>query len=604
MRADGWNRIPLIRMTNVNLLPKPGMSLDEIVADTDDGLYLASNRSWSIDDRRLNFQFATEVAYEIKGGKKGRLFKNPTYTGITYEFWRSCDAVGDERSYVMLGTPNCGKGEPGQTGHVGHAVPGRPVPRRPGRGRQVVSRDAASARGRSPMIDDRAERRAGPRRGGARPRARRRRDRGRGARHGRRLGADPLRQQRDPPERRRDERRRSTCASSIGRRVGVASTDRTDDEGLRRLAESATAIARVVEELEDWGGLPGPTEIRDVAGRVQPGDRRREPGVPRRGGPRRHRRGRRRRGHGLRLVRDRHRDRSRSPIRTAPAQPGRGRRRSSSRSRWARTAGPATPRRPRSTPRPSTRPRSAARPPSKARATANAVAIEPGDYPVVLEEYAVVDLLDMLGYLGFSALAVQEERSFVEPGKRIGSDLVTIVDDGYDPAGLPLSFDFEGVAKQRVPLVEAGVCRDVVYDAQTAARDGVRVDRPRPARPRTRGARSRSTWSWRPGTTSREELIGGLDRGLLVTRFHYTNPVHPKLAIVTGMTRDGTFLVEGGKIVGAGPEPALHAELPRRAGRDVGGRRASARRSRGSSAGCVVPAVRIDGWTFTGTTEH
>jgi TldD protein len=124
MRADGWNRIPLIRMTNINLLPQPGMSLDEIVADTDDGLYLASNRSWSIDDRRLNFQFATEVAYEIKGGKKGRLFKNPTYTGITYEFWRSCDAVGDERSFVMLGTPNCGKGEPGQVGHVGHAVPG------------------------------------------------------------------------------------------------------------------------------------------------------------------------------------------------------------------------------------------------------------------------------------------------------------------------------------------------------------------------------------------------------------------------------------------------------------------------------------------------
>jgi TldD protein len=124
MRADGWNRIPLIRMTNVNMLPVPGMSLDEIVADTDDGLYLASNRSWSIDDRRLNFQFSTEVAYEIKGGKKGRLLKNATYTGITYEFWRSCDAVGDERSFVMLGTPNCGKGEPVQTAHVGHAVSG------------------------------------------------------------------------------------------------------------------------------------------------------------------------------------------------------------------------------------------------------------------------------------------------------------------------------------------------------------------------------------------------------------------------------------------------------------------------------------------------
>ena len=124
MRADGWNRIPLIRMTNVNLLPQPGMSLDEIVADTDDGLYLKSNRSWSIDDRRLNFQFATEVGREIKGGKLGRLLKNPTYTGITYEFWRSCDAVGDERSWVLQGTPNCGKGEPGQIGHVGHGVSG------------------------------------------------------------------------------------------------------------------------------------------------------------------------------------------------------------------------------------------------------------------------------------------------------------------------------------------------------------------------------------------------------------------------------------------------------------------------------------------------
>lgn len=124
MRADGWDRIPLIRMTNVNLLPKPGMSLEEIIADTDDGLYLHTNRSWSIDDRRLNFQFATEVAWEIRGGRLGRIYKNPIYTGITYEFWRSCDAVADERSYRMLGTPNCGKGEPDQAAHVGHGVSG------------------------------------------------------------------------------------------------------------------------------------------------------------------------------------------------------------------------------------------------------------------------------------------------------------------------------------------------------------------------------------------------------------------------------------------------------------------------------------------------
>ncbi|HEY6570987.1 MAG TPA: TldD/PmbA family protein [Candidatus Limnocylindrales bacterium] len=124
MRADGWNRIPLIRMTNVNLLPRDGMSFDDIIADTDDGLMFETNRSWSIDDRRLNFQFATEVCREIKGGKPGKLYRNGTYTGITYELWRSMDAIGDASSWRMWGTPNCGKGEPGQTGHVGHGVSG------------------------------------------------------------------------------------------------------------------------------------------------------------------------------------------------------------------------------------------------------------------------------------------------------------------------------------------------------------------------------------------------------------------------------------------------------------------------------------------------
>ena len=124
MRADGWGRIPLIRMTNVSLLPRDGMTLAQIIEDTDDGLYLVTNRSWSIDDRRLNFQFATELAYEVKDGKLGRMLKNPTYTGITPEFWRSCDAVADASSYRMFGTPNCGKGEPGQVGHVGHGVSG------------------------------------------------------------------------------------------------------------------------------------------------------------------------------------------------------------------------------------------------------------------------------------------------------------------------------------------------------------------------------------------------------------------------------------------------------------------------------------------------
>ena len=123
-RADGYDRIPLIRMTNVSLMPVPGMTLAQIVEDTDDGIYFASNRSWSIDDRRLNFQFATEVAREIRGGRLGRLYRNATYTGSTPEFWRSCDAVADASSWQLLGVPNCGKGEPGQVAFVSHGASG------------------------------------------------------------------------------------------------------------------------------------------------------------------------------------------------------------------------------------------------------------------------------------------------------------------------------------------------------------------------------------------------------------------------------------------------------------------------------------------------
>ena len=121
MRASGWHAIPLIRMTNVNLLPG-AWDFDALVADTDDGLLMTTNRSWSIDDKRLNFQFGCEIAREIKGGKLGRVYRNPTYTGITPEFWGSCDAVCSPRHWNMWGTPNCGKGEPTQTAHVGHGT--------------------------------------------------------------------------------------------------------------------------------------------------------------------------------------------------------------------------------------------------------------------------------------------------------------------------------------------------------------------------------------------------------------------------------------------------------------------------------------------------
>ncbi len=125
MRADGWNRIPLIRMTNINL--EPGTwEFDDLIADTEDGIYMAVNKSWSIDDKRLNFQFGTQLAYEIKQGKLGRMLKNATYTGITSEFWRSCDAICSEKYWHIWGLPNCGKGEPMQAAHVAHgAAPAR-----------------------------------------------------------------------------------------------------------------------------------------------------------------------------------------------------------------------------------------------------------------------------------------------------------------------------------------------------------------------------------------------------------------------------------------------------------------------------------------------
>lgn len=125
MRASSWNRIPLIRMTNVSL--EPGVwDLDHLIADTEEGIYMETNRSWSIDDKRYNFQFGTEIGYEIKNGKLGRMLRNPTYTGITPEFWNSCDAVCNENHWVMYGTPNCGKGQPGQVAHTGHgAAPAR-----------------------------------------------------------------------------------------------------------------------------------------------------------------------------------------------------------------------------------------------------------------------------------------------------------------------------------------------------------------------------------------------------------------------------------------------------------------------------------------------
>ena len=389
-----------------------------------------------------------------------------------------------------------------------------------------------------------------------------------------------------------------------GQRIAVAGSGRADEEGLKALVRRAAAIARTCEELEDWGGLPVPDgdgsvpplpaafarstadatpEFRAEAVRAVIGAAD-DQGVLAYGSFSTSR-------EQIAVASSKgihaEQERTSSQLLTVSMSPDGGTGYAEAAATDASTIDAAAIGR-----------ESA----EKARATENAIALPAGDYPVVLEEYAVLDITDMLGYLGFSALAVQEERSFFEEGKRIGPDSVSIADDAEDPVGTPMAFDYEGIRKQRVVLVENGICRNVVYDAQTAARAGRRstghgLPAPNPYGPFP------INMVMAAGTTPRADLIAGLDRGLLVTRFHYTNPVHPKLAIVTGMTRDGTFLVEGGKIVG--PVRNLRytqSNLDALAGvAAVGSERKTLRGFLGSA---VVPALRIDAWTFTGTTEH
>ena len=387
----------------------------------------------------------------------------------------------------------------------------------------------------------------------------------------------------------------------VGKRVGVASSNRIDDEGLRRLAETAGAIAGTSEELPDWAGLPAPTVVEPQQAAYADSTADATPEL---------------RAEAVRAV--------------IAAADEAGVVAFGSFSTGAEVIAVANSRGIRAAQRRTTAhlltvamaaaggsgyAEAAAvdvgdidasaigvEAAAKARAAANPVSVEPGDWPVVLEEYAVADILSLLAYMGFGALAVQEERSFWEAGKRIGTDLVTIVDDAADVGTLPMAFDYEGVAKQRVDLVERGICREVVYDVQTAARAGREstghgLPAPNPYGPFP------LNMAMDAGSTPREELVGGLDRGLLVTRFHYTNPVHPKLAIVTGMTRDGTFLVEDGKIVG----PVRNLRFTQSYLDALAGTGAVARERRtlrGDLGGVVVPAIRVDNWTFTGATEH
>jgi predicted Zn-dependent protease len=192
---------------------------------------------------------------------------------------------------------------------------------------------------------------------------------------------------------------------------------------------------------------------------------------------------------------------------------------------------------------------------SKVRLGDDPVDFEPGEYAVILDPYATADILEMLAYDGMSSQAVQEGRSWMNGriGERIMADSITIVDDGYDTSGVPLPFDFEGVPKEVVSIVENGIAKGPVYDKYTADREPGKssTGHATPPSPQGRMGPMPLNLFLRPGTSSLDAMIKSTKLGLYITRFWYTRPVHPREAIITGMTRDGTFVVRDGEIAHA-----------------------------------------------------
>jgi predicted Zn-dependent protease len=240
----------------------------------------------------------------------------------------------------------------------------------------------------------------------------------------------------------------------------------------------------------------------------------------------------------------------------------------------------------------------------RAARSADAGDLEPGEYQVLLEEYAVATLLEYLSFDGFSALALQEGRSFMELGERVMGENVCIWDDGQDVSGLPATLDFEGVPKQRVDLVTDGVATAVVHDTVTAQRAGTQSTGHALPRPNNFGPLAWNLFM-APGSSSREAMVGGMQRGILVTRFHYVNVVHPKKAILTGMTKDGTFLVEDGRISRPLRNFRFTQSIPE-AFSHISAISADTRLVAAEYSGinARVPALRIDRFNFTGVTAR
>jgi len=235
------------------------------------------------------------------------------------------------------------------------------------------------------------------------------------------------------------------------------------------------------------------------------------------------------------------------------------------------------------------------------------IQIEPGEYEVILEPYAVSELMSFLGYLGFHALAVQEGRSFFSNrfGEKMVDEKVTIYDDGLDPEGLQVPFDFEGMPKKKVTFFDRGIAREVTYDSFTAGREGKESTGHGLIAPNTAGPIPINLFM-KEGESSLGEMIKSVRRGIYVTRFHYTNVVEPMKAIITGMTRDGTFLIEGGEITRPVKNLRFTESILKALSRVLAISRDRKICSEGTVysrrfvTGTAAPALKIDGFNFSG----
>jgi len=244
---------------------------------------------------------------------------------------------------------------------------------------------------------------------------------------------------------------------------------------------------------------------------------------------------------------------------------------------------------------------------SKATLFPDAVDLPPGRYDTIFEEYALADLVRFLGYIAFGAEAKQQGRSFMarRMGEKVMGDNVNIWDDGLDPRGLAMPFDSEGMPKRKVVFIENGVAKGVVYDTRTAAKDGVK----------STGHASSGAGGFRSGPmptnmflatgdSTKEQMIASTDKGLLVTRFHYTHCPEPVRVVATGTTRDGTFLIEGGRIVARVKNLRFTESMVEAFGRiEAISKSARITRDWWSTFSSVLPCVKIKEFTFTGATS-